>query len=139
MDFSTPSPGPTPGDESPRVESVANVALVAAEDASVVPTALAALVGSARDALRAVEASAAYPPEAAVDAVEATTAVLQRLSTHFEPYVGDYSRAGGTAMGRARESLRQARAALSDARHQLSLDNLSAEQTPPTGLVPCLV
>jgi hypothetical protein len=49
--------------------------------------------------------------------------------------VGDYSRIGGTSMGRARESLRQAGAALSDARHQLALDNLLAGQTPSVGLV----
>ena len=100
------------------------------------PVALAALVAAARDAVRAVEASAVYPPEVAVEAVEATTAALQRLGTVFEAYVGDYSRAGGRSMGRACESLRQARTALSDARHQLALDNLLPEQPPAVGLVP---
>jgi hypothetical protein len=132
MDFPDPSPQPVPGGEPPRVESVADPA-PAAQDLTVVPAALAALVGSARDALRAVQASPVYPPDLAVEAVEATTAVLQRLSTHFEPYVGDYSRAGAKAMGQARESLQQARTALSEARHQLSLDNALAERTPSAG------
>jgi hypothetical protein len=138
MDFPDASPGPVPGGEPPGGKSVADLAAIA-EDATVVPAALAALVGSARTALRAVEASGVYPPEMAVAAVEATTAVLQRLSAHFEPYVGDYSRAGATSMGRAHESLRQARTALSDARHQLALDTLVAEPTSPTRPGPSLV
>ncbi|MGI5215109.1 hypothetical protein [Plantactinospora sp. CA-290183] len=109
----------------------------AAEDVAA-PTAMTAMVGSARHALRAVQSSGLYPPELAVEAVEEATAVLHRLSAHVEPYVGDYSHTAAKSLLQARESLKQARVALSDARHALSLDLVFDVETTSAAPVPIL-
>jgi hypothetical protein len=104
------------------------------EDTEVVPVALTGLVESARSAYHAMRANGCYPAVVAVGAVEDTVATLARISTHVEPYVGDCSDRGGKAIMRASDLLGQARAALSDARHHLALDDAAVPELTPTGV-----
>ena len=62
-----------------------------------------------------------------------TTEVLHRVGGHLDLYVGDFSTAGGKAMGRARDLLRQVRSELSDARNHLAIDS---ESSPMTAVEP---
>jgi hypothetical protein len=89
------------------------------------PEALTRLVATARFTLQVLEINAIYPPLDAVAALEQTTEVLHRISGHLDLYVGDFSVAGGQAMGRARDLLRQARSELSAARNHLAIDSES--------------
>ncbi len=139
MSTSDASSGSEVGGDPLEAGSVGGVSTAAAEDSTAVPTALAGLISSARHALRAVVSNPVYSPEAAVEAVEVVTAVLHRLSEHFEPYVGDYSPAGAETMGRVRESLEHARAALSEARHILSLDLVTSGDVAAARLVALVV
>ncbi|MCY1141498.1 hypothetical protein OWR29_26170 [Actinoplanes sp. Pm04-4] len=91
-----PSDADEPPDAAPSMEAVT----VDAEDERAVPEALARLVDTARATLRVMEINAIYPPEVAVTAMEQTTGVLHRLGGHIDLYVGDFSTAGGQAMGR---------------------------------------
>jgi hypothetical protein len=92
------------------------------EDTEVVPAALLGMVRSARTTYCAMRVNVCYPAMMAVGAVEDTVATLARVSGHLELYVGDFSSQGGKAVVRASELLGQARRALSDARHHLTLD-----------------
>lgn len=115
---SGPDPGPVPG--------------VDTDDAEVVPAALTSLVASARSTYQAMVADSAYPVVMAVGAVEDTVAVLGRISARLQGYVGDFSRPGEAAVVRASDLLGQARTALGDARHLVTLDELAErDPTPP--------
>jgi hypothetical protein len=104
--------------------------LVDPEDPQVVPAALAGLVAAAHTALRVMEVNGHYSPQDAVATLEGTTAVLDRLADHVEPYAGDYSKAAAKSTGTARDLLRQARTALSAARHHLALDETASSARP---------
>ncbi|MCW6005380.1 hypothetical protein K1W54_12420 [Micromonospora sp. CPCC 205371] len=94
-------PGPRTADTEPDLDLTPGTAGIDPEDTAVVPAALTGLVTSARTTYRAVHGNGCYPAIMAVEAVEDTAAALARISTHLEPYVGDYSREGVTAVGRA--------------------------------------
>lgn len=132
MNPATASPPSAGTDELTSTTSPANAHGIDPEDERVVPVALARLVETARSALQAVEVNAVYTPLDAVTAMEQTTLVLHRLGGHFDVYVGDFSKAGATSMGRARDLLDQARAELSAARNHLVLDGESSTTMPLT-------
>jgi len=119
----SPPARPDPGGTGPRLDREAALAGIAPEDTEVVPAAFAGMVTSARTAYRAMRVNSCYPALTAVAAVEDTVATLARISADLEFYVGDCSNPGAKAVVRAGELLCQARAALSDARHHLTLDD----------------
>lgn len=106
------------------LDLVSGAAGIDPEDTDVVPAALTGLVTTARSTLSAMRANSCYPASTAVEAVEGTVAALARISSQLELYVGDYSGQGGKAVVRASDLLGQARSALSEARHHLTLDDL---------------
>ena len=124
---------PADADEPSDSASPTAAITIDAEDERVVPEALARLIDSAQFTLRAVEINAIYPPQVAVAAMEQTTQVLHRLGGHLDLYVGDFSTAGGQAMGRARDLLRQVWLELSAARTHLAIDS---ESSPVTAAEP---
>ncbi|MBG0568201.1 hypothetical protein [Actinoplanes aureus] len=126
MDAVSADPPSAVAAEPVDVAAPTDVVTIDPEDERVVPEALTRLVATARFTLRAVEINASYPALDAVAAMEQTTEVLHRLGGHFDLYVGDFSAAGGTAMRRARDLLRQVRSELSDARNHLTIDSESS-------------
>lgn len=116
------------------LDEAAGVDGIDPEDTEVVPAALLDMVRSARTTYRAMQANGCYPAIMAVGAVEDTVATLARLSSHLELYVGDCSGQGGKAVVRASELLGQARRTLSDARHDLALDDMIQPDVPPQNM-----
>ncbi|WP_430788204.1 hypothetical protein [Actinoplanes sp. G11-F43] len=133
MDVVSADSPPTVAAEPVESAAPAQTITIDPEDEHVVPEALSRLVASARFTLRAMEVNAIYPPLDAVAAMEQTTEVLHRVGGHLDLYVGDFSTAGGKAMGRARDLLRQVRSELSDARNHLAIDS---ESSPMTAVEP---
>ena len=126
-----PPPCPDPTDTGPGSDMASSPVGIDPEDTEVVPAALTDMVTSARTTYRAMQANGCYPAIMAVGAVEDTVATLARISSHLEPYVGDYSGQGGKAAVRASDLLSQARSALSEARHHLALDDTAQPDPTP--------
>jgi hypothetical protein len=122
-DCTSPPPRTDPTGTGRDLDESSGTVGIDPEDTEVVPAALTGLVTAARTAYRAIQGQCCYPAIMAVGAVEDTVATLARISSHLEPYVGDYSSQGDKAVVRASDLLGQARSALSDARHHLALDH----------------
>ena len=122
-DCASPPPRSGPTGVGPGLNMPSGTVGIDPEDTEVVPAALVGLVTSAQTTYRAMRANGCYPAIMAVGAVEDTVAALVRISSHLEPYVGDFSDRGGKAVAWAGDLLGQARNAISDARHHLALDD----------------
>lgn len=118
-DLAAAPPSPVSAEPAPDRHSDTGGSQIDPDDATVVPAALLAMITAVQETHRVLQGNANYPAIVAVGAVEDVVARLVRICHHLLPYVGDYSRRGATAAGRAEELLEQARAQLSSARHHV--------------------